>query len=294
MNRARRALFALFASAALACALGGAAACSRSAPLAKARAAGRVVSLSPATTEALFAIGAGPQVVGRSRYCDYPPEAQALPAVGGFVDADFEAIVELAPDLVVGAPGPSSAALADKLARRGVATWFPSMDAMGAIEAMITGLGERTGHGAESARVLQSLENDLRKVEASVAGEPAPRVLMVAGLSPIVAAGPGSFMGDLLRRVRATNVVTSGAAWQTVEFENVLELDPDVILDGAGDEGRVQPTAPGWAELRAVRTGRVVPVSDPRILRPGPRVSQGLALLAHALHPNVAAVTVAP
>lgn len=291
MNRARRALVGF----ALVGAVLGASACSRSVPPgAKGRPAARVISLAPATTEALFAIGAGPQVVGRSRYCDYPPEAVALPAVGGFLDADFEAILELAPDLVVGAPGPNSAALADKLARRGIATWFPAIDAMAAIEAMITGLGERTGHAAQAGLVVRALDENARKVEASLAREPAPRVLMVAGLSPIVAAGPGSFMDDLLRRARATNVVTAGPAWQTVEFEHLLELDPDVVLDGAGDEGRVQPSTPGWSELRAVRTGHVVAVSDPRVLRPGPRVAEGLALLAHALHPNVAAVTFAP
>jgi iron complex transport system substrate-binding protein len=289
VNRARRAFVAVGLGAALFCA------CSRSAPdRAGSRAAGRVVSLAPATTEALFAIGAGRQVVGRSRYCDYPPEARALPVVGGFVDSDFEAIVELGPDLVVGAPGPGSAALADKLARRGVATWFPAIGAMATIQAMITGLGERTGHASEAARVAQELEANVHKVEASVAAETAPRVLMVAGLSPIVAAGPGSFMDDLLRRARATNVVKDGAPWQTVEFEHVLDLDPDVILDGAGEEARVQPRAAGWAELRAVRTGRVVPIGDPRILRPGPRVAEGLALLAHALHPNVAAISFSP
>ena len=292
MNGARRALVA-FAG------LSGAslwtsawiAACSRTAPAGgRGPAAARVVSLSPATTEALFAIGAGAQVVGRSRFCDYPPQARALPAVGGFVDADFEAIVDLSPDLVVGAPGPSSGALADKLARRGVAAWFPAIDSMATIEAVIAGLGERTGHASQAARVAREVDERVHAVEASVAAEPAPRVLMIAGLSPIVAAGPGSFMDDLLRRARATNIVNDGAPWQTVEFEHVLELDPDVILDGAG-EGRVQPSTPGWAELRAVRTGRVIPVADPRILRPGPRVAEGLSLLARALHPNVPAVT---
>jgi iron complex transport system substrate-binding protein len=295
VNGTRRAFVALVAAAGLAGALFWGSACSRTPPGgAQNRMASRVVSLSPATTEALFAIGAGSQAVGRSRYCDYPPEALALPVVGGFVDADFEAIVGLGPDLVVGAPGPGSVALADKLARRGVATWFPAIGAMATIQAMITGLGERTGHASQATRLAQALEAQARKVEASVAAEPAPRVLMVAGLSPIVAAGPGSFMDDLLGRARATNVLKEGAPWQTVEFERMLDLDPDVILEGAGGEGRVQPSTPGWAELRAVRTGHVIPVSDPRILRPGPRVAEGLAVLAHALHPNVAAVSFSP
>src|SRR5262249_46420541 len=82
----------------------------------------RIVSISPATTEALFAIGAGDRVVGRSRFCDWPAEASKLPIVGGFVDADMESILQLQPDLVVGAPGPSAQRLAARLGSHGVAT----------------------------------------------------------------------------------------------------------------------------------------------------------------------------
>src|SRR5689334_22370228 len=85
----------------------------------------RIVSLSPSTTEILFAVGAGQRLVGRSRFCDYPPEATALPVVGGFVDANLEEIARLSPDLVVGARGPSGPALVQKLESLGIATLFP-------------------------------------------------------------------------------------------------------------------------------------------------------------------------
>ncbi len=253
-------------------------------------AAARVVSLSPATTEALFAIGAGAQVVGRTRFCDFPPEASALPAVGGFMDADFEAILALAPDLVVGPPGPESTRLIAKLEPRGIATWFPAIDSVAAIETMIAGLGERTAHAEPARRVASDVENRTLAVERAVAAEPAPRVLLVVGSAPVIAAGPTSFLDELLHRARATNVVTAGSAWQTIELERVVEIDPDVVIDASDDirdaRSRIAAQSPGWSQVRAVHTGHVIAMSDSRVLRPGPRVAEGLAVLARALHPN--------
>ncbi len=160
----------------------------------------RIVSVSPATTEALFAVGAGDRVVGRSRFCDWPPEATKLPTVGGVIDADFEAILQLAPDLVIGSPGPASTRLSEKLAPFGIATWFPDIDSLASIDAMIVGVGERTGHAALGREVAANVDAHTAAVEKSVAGEPAPRVLMVLDVDPVVATGPKDFADELLRR----------------------------------------------------------------------------------------------
>jgi iron complex transport system substrate-binding protein len=268
------------------------AACSRghAAPDARGEAR-RVVSISPATTEALFAVGAGDRVVGRSRFCDWPPEATKLPTVGGVIDADFEAIVQLAPDLVIGSPGPASTRLSEKLAPFGIATWFPDIDSVASIDAMIVGVGERTGHAAAGRQVAASVDARTAAVEKSVAGEPAPRVLMVLDVDPVVATGPKDFIDELLRRAGATNVLSVGASWQTLDFEQIAALDPDVILDASSMTGgsgttRIHPDSPGWTHVRAAREGHVVPVDDPRVLRPGPRTAEGLASLARALHPH--------
>jgi iron complex transport system substrate-binding protein len=248
------------------------------------------VSLSPATTEALFAVGAGDRMIGRSRFCDWPPEATKLPVVGGFIDADLEAILELRADLVVGAPSPASESLAAKQARHGVATWFPSTDSLGSIDAMIVGMGTRTGRRQEAARVVAELDDHELVVQHAVEHQDAPRVLIVLDVAPVVAAGPRSFADELLSRAHAVNVIADGGAWQTVGFERVVELDPDLVLDASAPPGgtrtRIDPGAAGWSDVRAVREGHVVLIDDPRFLRPGPRVAEGLATLARAIHPR--------
>jgi iron complex transport system substrate-binding protein len=264
-------------------------ACSRSHASAPA-VAKRVVSLSPSTTETMFAIGAGGALVGRSRYCDFPPEALRLPKVGGYVDPNFEAIVSLAPDLVVGARGPGGSGIADRLGARGVATYFPATESFEAIDAMIVGLGERTGHAADARRSVDDMRAHVAAVEAAVAGRPRPHVLLVFGLEPVVAAGPTSFTDEMIRRAGGANALTEGGSYPTLGMERVLALDPDVVLDAATAEAhggeRITRDAPGWASVRAVKAGRVVRLADETVLRPGPRVALGLAVVARAIHPE--------
>lgn len=250
----------------------------------------RIVSLGPSTTEALFAIGAGDAVVARSTFCDWPPEAIQLPAVGG-IEPDTEAILELSPDLVVGPSGQWSARLAGVMRERGIATWFPEeIQSLEGVDALLVELGARTAHANDAARVVARLEQRERAIEGAVAAEPKPRVLLVVGLSPVYVAGPKSFADDMLRRAGGTNVAAEGAAWLTPGFERLLELDPDVILDATvaerGGATHVTRDVAGWGGLRAVREGHVVPLSDTRVLRPGPRIAEGLAVLARALHPG--------
>ena len=250
----------------------------------------RIVSLAPSTTEALFAIGAGDRLVGRSRFCEFPPEARALPVVGD-VEPDLEAILELRPDLVVGVGGLTSGRIADKLSARGVPTWFPVASSLTAIGALLRDMGERAGHAQDAGRLAQSLAERQRSIERSVAGAPRPRVFFVVSLAPVVAAGPDSFADELIRDAGGTNVVAEGGVWPTIGFERIVDMDPDIVLDATmGSDGAtaISVQAPGWGGLRAVREGHVVPIRDERVLRPGPRIAEGLAVLARILHPEAA------
>lgn len=268
-------------------------ACSRSRGAPAAHTAERIVSLSPSTTEAVFAVGAGARLVGRSRYCDYPAEVKALPQVGGYVDPSLEAILALQPDLVIGARGPSGTSLTDKLAARGVATYFPETESFAAIDTMILGIGERTGRAAAAAAAVRTLDARVARIERAIASAPRTRVLVVFGLEPLSVAGPGSFPDEMIRRAGGTNVVTDGAAYPTVNIERVLTLDPDLVVNAAMMEERaterLRPDAPGWSRVRAVKDGHVTTLTDEAVLRPGPRIAEGLALLARALHPEARA-----
>ena len=250
----------------------------------------RVVSISPSTTEAVFAVGAGATLVGRSRYCDFPLEVKKLPQVGGYVDPSLEAILALQPDLVIGDRGPAGSAIADRLAARGIGTYFPETTSFAAIDAMIVGIGDRTGHAADARRVTESMSARLARIEKVVAPLPKTRVLLVFGLAPLSVTGPGSFADEMIRRAGGTNVITEGGMYPAIGVERVLALDPDVIVNAAMMEerasDRLSKDAPGWSRVRAVQTDRVTSITDEAILRSGPRIIDGLAMLARALHPE--------
>jgi iron complex transport system substrate-binding protein len=281
----------LASAPAIALALLVATGCSRKAATTDAGAtARRIVSLSPSTTEALFAVGAKDNVVGRSRYCDFPQEALALPQVGGFSDPNLEAILALKPDLVVGAHGPIGVQFLQRLNEHGIPGFFPETESLVQIDAMVTEMGARTGHGADAAQVVNAMHTREAAIEGSVKGLPRPRALLVFGLSPIVAAGPGSFSSEMLNRAGGDNAVREGGFYPVLGMEQVLALDPDVVINAALAEAhgaeRIHREAPGWSALRAVKNGRVVSIADESVLRPGPRVGDALALFARALHPE--------
>ena len=250
----------------------------------------RVVSLSPSTTEAMAAIGARGALVGRSRYCDYPPDVKDLPQVGGYADPNLEAILALTPDLVVGARGPAGPPLEASLKSHGATTFFPETETFAQIDAMILGLGDRTGHTAGARAAVAAIHAREEAVAKAVAGRPRPRVLLVFGLEPIVVAGPGSFADEMIARAGGDNAVKEGTAYPVLGVERVVVLDPDVVVNAAIAEAhgheRIQRDTPGWKELRAVREGRVAPLTDESVLRPGPRVGDAVAILAGAIHPG--------
>ncbi|MET0595297.1 MAG: helical backbone metal receptor [Polyangiaceae bacterium] len=264
---------------------------SRDDPRSKSAVPERIVSLSPSTTEILFALGAGDRIVGRTRYCDYPPESKAIPVVGGFVDANLEKIAQAKTDLVVGARGPGGQAIADKLTAIGIASLFPKTDSIADIDTAITAIAERIGLPERGRELIAAMRAKREAIAAAVAGAPRVRTLFVFGLEPIGVAGPGSFPNEMLELAGGDNVMKGGGAFPSINAETLVALDPEVILDasvtGRGlDASAVERTAPGWRDLGAVRRGNVVPILDLAVIRPGPRTAGGIATLARILHPE--------
>lgn len=232
-------------------------------------------------------LGARAQLVGRSRYCDYPPDVQSLPVVGGFTDPNFEAIVALRPDLVTGARGPAGPTLTERLDARGVVTYFPPTESIDGIVAMIDGLGERVGRRSEASALVTAMRERRNRMVEEAGQRRRVRALLLFGTTPIVAAGPGSFTDEMLRLAGGENVLAGNgvvAAYPTLSLEQVLAARPEVILDAAVMEhhGR-EGLGPTWQAVEAVQKKHVVALADEAILRPGPRVLDGVEALRRAL-----------
>ncbi len=237
-------------------------------------------------TEIVFALGKGGSLVGRSRFCDFPPEALSIPDVGGFADPSVERILALSPTLVCGERGPAGPQLPQALESHGVATFFPEMDDLSSIGKAMAELGKRIDRAAEGERLARELEGAVAEVKKKTQSLPKPRVLFLFDFRPLVAAGPGSFPDELLRVAGGKNVVESAEKYPRLGLEALFAADPDVIIDGSG-HGEASPThrdVPALETLRAVRDGRLHALTSTAALRPGPRLGAGMNELMRLIH----------
>lgn len=254
----------------------------------------RVVSLSPAITEILFAAGAGPAVVGVTTYCNFPAEAQPLPKIGGFSPntVSVEAIVALKPDLVVGellAHGQ----LAAEFERSGVRfAALPQTDFESVFQA-IELLGRVAGDGPKAMALVASLRARMDVIKVKTASVPSgkrPVVFWETWDEPLMSVGPKSFTGQIIEAAGGRNCFhDSQADWPVVSFEAVLARDPDFIMAADSHGAALTPERlarrPGWSALKAVRSGHVVLLDGDIVSRPGPRLVDALERMAAVLYP---------
>lgn len=249
----------------------------------------RIVSLAPSITETLFAIGAGPEVVGVSQYCDFPKAALKLPRVGSFLTPNIEEIVALRPTLIIGVSISSDTREFHALRAMGFRTLMLTDSTIGGIERSILQIGDATGRPIEARRLLGRLRRHLSAISERLRNVPTRRVLMVVGHQPMIAVGRGTFLDQLLKLAHADNIAdAAGESWPRLSLEYIIASRPEVILDGA--MGTVPPV-PGdfWSRYRtipAVRDGRVYGYPSEPTLQPGPRIWQSLEILARLIHPR--------
>ena len=263
-------------------------------PSARVQDARRIVSLVPAVTEMLFALGAGDRVIAVSSFDTYPPQVEKLPRVGALLDPDLERILSLKPDLVV--IYGSQKDLRQQLERAQIPVFAYSHAGLADIFTRMQSLGTRIGRADRARELSRSIQQQLDAIRTRVTPKPRPRTLIVMGreslaLRGIYASGGYGFIHDMVTAAGGDNVfsdVKREAVQATTEL--IIARQPEVIL-----ELRVEPLTPEqlqrelavWKQLSsvpAVRNGRIRVIADPRTVIPGPRVAEGVAVIAAALH----------
>ncbi len=257
----------------------------------------RIVSLVPAITEMLFAIGAGPQVVAVSSYDEFPAEVKTLPKVGALLDPDTERILTLRPDLVVVYGSQSD--LGKQLERAHLRTFSYRHGGIATTLGTIRDIGVATGHRRESGELVSRLQAHLDSVRARVKDRPRPRVLLVFERQPgelrdIYASGGVGFLQEMLDIAGGTNVFAD-VARESVQpsIETMLARAPDVILEVLApgmSEKNAKNQLDAWSTLSsvpAVKNRRVRLLTGDYLVVPGPRLGMATEAFARALHPDV-------
>ena len=249
--------------------------------IALAHPARRVVSLIPASTELLFALGAGAQVVGRTAWCDYPAEALAVTNLGDGLQPNLEAVLAVTPDLVVLYRSAQNAAAAEQLRAHGIATAQLATDRLADVPRHARTLGTLLGRADMADSLAERYARALTGVDATDSG--GPSVLILAWDQPPIAIGAGSFLSELVERAGGRNLFADlPSASAPVSLEAIAARDPDLVLV-VGDESPGFASRPEWQAVRAVRERRFVRVQGSEFSRPSPRSPAAIRALRTAL-----------
>lgn len=255
----------------------------------------RVISLAPSNTELLFAVGAGEQTVGRDAYSDYPAEAATVTDIGDtYSGLNSEVIVGLEPDLVLAAEITPTEQV-QELEDLGLTVyWLANPTTLDGLYENIAIIGQLTGNEEAASAVVADLRARAAAVAAALEGiEERPTVFYeLDGFDPANpwTAGDGTFIDLLIEAAGGVNIgAVMDVQYGQLSVEELLLQDPDVIILGDAAFGvtpELVAERAGWGELSAVQNGQVFPFDDNLASRPGPRLIEGLEILAQLLHPE--------
>ncbi len=249
----------------------------------------RIISLAPGHTETLYALGLGGRVVGVTAYCNYPPEATEKVKVGDFAGVDMETVVGLEPDLVL-ASTLQAGDVVPALREHGIAVVVATPETVLDTLETIDLIGRLTGRQEAARALVADMQGRIDAVREAVQPSTRPKVFWELG-AELYTVGPGSFVNDLITLVGGENVAADAdSPWPQLSVEAIVLKDPEVIVladHNYGETAEMLKERPGWGEINAVKEGRVVEIEDDDVVsRPGPRIVDGLEMLARALHPD--------
>ena len=247
----------------------------------------RVVSMAPNVTEILFAIDLDEEIIGVTDFCDYPDAARQKPKIGGYYNPSIETILSLAPDLVIGTPDGYSKERVEKLDQSEISVFIVNPQKIDEVlETMLT-LGKVTGKDDVANRVVEDLRmrvEVVRKKVNSIPVEKRPKVFYEIGHDPLITAGPGNFVDNLIRTAGGINIAGDAPTdWPRYSIEAVIMEEPDVIITAphvsSGETTATEADMSIWQKYKtipAVQNSRIYSVNPDILLRSGPRIVDGL------------------
>jgi len=249
----------------------------------------RVISLAPNLTEIVFAVGGGAQLVGRTSYCDFPPEAKSVAEVSDTLHPSLERVIALKPQVVLISTASQLEVFTQQLQNQNIAVFVTDPHDLNGVFRSIEQVGEILGKKEQAAILVQTLRQRANAVEQAVKQEQPVRVFYQLSAEPLYTAGRGSFVTDLMRRAGAISVTADlPGDWPKYSSESALAARPDAIIlptGGSMGSGNSSVTE-ALRQSPAVLQGRVYKINDDHLVRPGPRAIDGLEEMARALHPD--------
>jgi iron complex transport system substrate-binding protein len=249
-----------------------------------------IVSTAPSNTEILFALGLGERVVGVTEYCDYPQEASEKTKIGGFSTVDIEKITSLNPDIIFAAELTGIENI-ERLEELGMTVVVLQPKDVEGILRDIRLVGEITGVKSEADALESDMRSRMEKVIEKTRDLENPRVFYVVWHDPLMGAGSGTFIDDLIDISGGVNTAQDMEGYKAISLEVLIESDPEIIVTPTGmGEQPIYDFVVGderLSELSAVKNGRIYRIDQDIVSRAGPRIVDGLEELANFIHPEL-------
>ncbi|MCE5321773.1 cobalamin-binding protein [bacterium] len=242
----------------------------------------RIVSIAPSNTEILYALGLEKRVVGVTKYCNYPPKAAKKKIVGD-MNISAETVLALKPDLVI-AHSYINAGVITRLEKLGLKVFAVDPKTLNQVMRDIRTIGKITGRPKTAESVVAKMKRKIAQVKSSRAKQKPENVLVVIQANPLWAAGPKTFVDEMIGLAHAKNISHDGRpGFVTFSKELAISRNPDVIITGQKQDVHYFLTDPAWKQTSAAKHGRVFVIDNDLLVRPGPRLADGLSKLAIAL-----------
>jgi cobalamin transport system substrate-binding protein len=244
----------------------------------------RIISLAPSVTETLFALGLGDRIVGVTSYCDYPPEAAQKEKVGDTLRPNLEKIVALKPDLVIASTSSQLEQFVRDIDKVGIPIYVSNPHNLPGVLVSIEMIGAITGVDDRAEELTDKMRARINAVESGLAAvKERPGVLFILGVEPLITVGGTSFINELISRAGGDSI--SGevdAEYPQYSLESAVSARPEVIFLQTGESKLPERLN----QTPAARNNRVFQLDDNLLMRPGPRIVDGLEQMAARIHPE--------
>ena len=247
----------------------------------------RIVALSAADCEVLYAVGAGDMLAGRGEYCDYPAEVMAVPSVQSGYETNIEQIIALKPQVLLMSTMAQTEEQVAQLEAAGIAVVVSDAQDIEGVYQSIGIIGTLSGHEEEAQAVIKGMQDSLAELKEKAKGDGSETVYFE--VSPLEyglwTAGKGTFMNEVAGMLGLKNAFDDVEGWGEISEEQVIERDPDYIVTitmyfGEGQLPEEEIAArPGWDVITAVKNNKILRMQDNELSRPGPRIADGAKML---------------
>lgn len=250
----------------------------------------RIVSLAPSHTEILFSLGLGDKIVGVTSFCDYPEEAKEKDKIGDYEGINIEKVIELEPDLVV-QYGKGDEGINNKIKEAGIPIVSFEPESIDEVIDTINKIGKITGKEEEAKNITEDMKSKKDAIVDKVKDADTVKVFYEVWHDPLTAAGPGSFMDELINLAGGENIAKDAEGeYPNFDQEQLIERNPDIYLAAKDTEDKTVEsikTRPGYEAINAIRNDKVYLLEPNIVSRPGPRIVEALELVAKTLHPDL-------